>query len=191
MKELETLANQIVVRTKEAGQKKLAAKEKELNDKLEASRLQFVDYQKNQKRAIQERSQTDFERQTQSLQNKKRNALLGEKQTIMKGIYNGAVVKMTEWTTTEFQLFAGNVLKQFEGKAVTVIAGEKSAHHFTEAFTAKYPDAVFSQETVPAKAGFIVERDGIDYNYFFDQMVAEIKKDFTPKLASLAFQKDE
>ena len=56
---------------------------------------------------------------------------------------------------------------------------------------AKYPDAVFSQETVPAKAGFIVERDGIDYNYFFDQMVAEIKKDFTPKLASLAFQKDE
>ncbi|NLB97987.1 MAG: hypothetical protein GX788_00005, partial [Lactobacillales bacterium] len=131
MKELETLANQIVVRTKEAGQKKLAAKEKELNEKLEASRLQFVDYQKNQKRAIQERSQTDFERQTQSLQNKKRNALLGEKQTIMKEIYNGAVVKMTEWTTTEFQLFAGNVLKQFEGKAVTVIAGEKSAHHFT------------------------------------------------------------
>lgn len=191
MKELETLANQIVIQTKEAGQKKIVAKENELNEKLEASRIQFVAYQKNQKAAIEGREQAEYERQTQSLRNKKRNALLEEKQNIMTQVYNGAVEKMTKWDTNEFHAFANQVLSQFEGKTLTVIAGEKSVVHFTEAFIAKYPHAVFSKEAVPGKAGFIVELGGIDYNYFFDQIVAEIKKDFTPKLASLAFQKDE
>lgn len=191
MKELETLANQIVIRTKEAGQKKIIVKENELNEKLEASRIQFVAYQKNQKAAIEVREKAEYERQTQSLRNKKRNALLEEKQNIMTQVYNGAVEKMAKWNTNEFQAFANQVLSQFEGKTITVITGEKSTVHFTEALMAKYPHAVFSKETVPGKAGFIVELGGIDYNYFFDQIVAEIKKDFTPKLASLAFQKDE
>ncbi|MGP6138749.1 MULTISPECIES: V-type ATP synthase subunit E [unclassified Jeotgalibaca] len=191
MKELETLANQILDRTKAEGQQKIAAKEKELNEKLEENRLRFVDYQKNQKASILSRSHAEYERQSQSLRNEKRNVLLGEKQAIMTKIYAGAVERMTEWDTLTFQNFASNVLKQFEGQAIKVTAGEKSVAHFTDAFLKKYPTVTYSQETVPAKAGFIVEVGGIDYNYFFDQMVTEIKKDFTPKLASLAFQTNE
>lgn len=191
MKELEMLAKQILDRTKEEGQKKIAAKELELNIKLEDNRLRFVEYQKNKKAAIQASSQSDFERQSQSLRNQKRNVLLGEKQAIMTRIYEGAVAKMTEWDTTAFQEFTKKVFNHFENQSITVIAGEKSAQHFTQAFLSQYPGVTFSSETVPGKAGFIVEVGGIDYNYFFDQMVAEIRKDFTPKLASLAFQKNE
>lgn len=191
MKDLETLSKKILNRTKEEGQQKLAAKEMELNNKLEENRLHAVELQKNKQASILAKSQAELERQIQSLRNKKRNTLLGEKQAIMTRIYEGAVKKMEDWDIQTFQEFAGNVLKQFEGQAIKITVGEKTSAYFTTAFLKEYPTVVISDESIPGKAGFIVEAGGIDYNYFFDQMVAEIKKDFTPKLASLAFQKSE
>lgn len=191
MKDLETLSKKILNRTKEEGQQKLAAKEMELNNKLEENRLHTVELQKNKQASILAKSQAELERQIQSLRNKKRNTLLGEKQAIMTRIYEGAVKKMEDWDIQTFQEFAGNVLKQFEGQAIKITVGEKTSAYFTTAFLKEYPTVVISDENIPGKAGFIVEAGGIDYNYFFDQMVAEIKKDFTPKLASLAFQKSE
>lgn len=191
MKDLETLSKKILNRTKEEGQQKLAVKEMELNNKLEENRLHTVELQKNKQASILAKSQAELERQIQSLRNKKRNTLLGEKQAIMTRIYEGAVKKMEDWDTQTFQEFAGNVLKQFEGQAIKITVGEKTSAYFTTAFLKEYPTVVISDENIPGKAGFIVEAGGIDYNYFFDQMVAEIKKDFTPKLASLAFQKSE
>lgn len=191
MKDLETLSKKILNRTKEEGQQKLADKEMELNNKLEENRLHTVELQKNKQASILAKSQAELERQIQSLRNKKRNTLLGEKQAIMTRIYEGAVKKMEDWDIQTFQEFAGNVLKQFEGQAIKITVGEKTSAYFTTAFLKEYPTVVISDENIPGKAGFIVEAGGIDYNYFFDQMVAEIKKDFTPKLASLAFQKSE
>lgn len=191
MKELDALSNQIISRTKEEGQKKLAKKETELNAKLEESRLRFVEFQKTQKALIQSRNQAEYERQVQSLHNEKRNALLAEKQNILASIYDGAVEKMSNWDAKTLQSFAEKVLQKFEGQEVNVVAGEKTAPLLDERFKAKHPAVTFSSETVAGKAGFIVEVGGIDYNYLFDQIVAEIKKDFTPKLASLAFQINE
>lgn len=191
MKELEGLSSQILNRTKENGQEKLVAKETELNAKIEANRIRLVEFQKNQKELIHSRNEMEYERQKQSLRNEKRNTLLGEKQAILANIYEGAIEKMSNWDTETFQQFAGNILKRFSNKAVTFVTGEKSAEHITSAFKAANPSVTFSDDFMPGKAGFIVSVDGVDYNYFFDQVVEEIQKDFTPKLASLAFKKNE
>lgn len=192
MKELEALSNQILKRAKDEGQRKVVEKEKELSEKIEESRQKLVEQQKSRKAAIKTRSLNELERQEQSLANEKRNRILAQKQTVMTAVYEEAVEKMTEWDAKTFQSFVGNVLSQFRSSSLQLIPGEKTAKHFTadfvESLKKSNPGLHLSSSAVPNKAGFIVEEGGVDYNFFFDQMIAEIKKDFSPKLASLAFQ---
>lgn len=195
MKELNVLSEQILKRTKEAGQKKLANKEQELAQKIEENRVRFVEQQKARKATIKTKSENDYERQVQSLANEKRNRILVEKQTIMNEVFQNSIAKMTAWDSATFQSFVEKVLNQFNTNSLHLIIGEKSASYFTDSFKEtlkeKYPHLIIENRTASNKAGFIVEQGGIDYNFFFDQIVAEIKKDFSPKLASLAFEKNE
>ncbi|AZP05193.1 V-type ATP synthase subunit E [Jeotgalibaca ciconiae] len=195
MKELNVLSEQILKRTKEAGQKKLANKEQELAQKIEENRVRFVEQQKARKATIKTKSENDYERQVQSLANERRNRILVEKQTIMNEVFQNSIAKMTAWDSVTFQSFVEKVLNQFNTNSLHLIIGEKSASYFTDSFKEtlkkKYPHLIIENRTASNKAGFIVEQGGIDYNFFFDQIVAEIKKDFSPKLASLAFEKNE
>lgn len=195
MKELETLSKQIMDRVKQEGTQKVMEQEKILSQKLEENRLRLVGQHKTQKKLIESRSKDDYERQVQSLKNAKRNRILSEKQNVLSAIFDDAVKKMEAWDSATFQTFVKDVLSQFDTEQITVVPGEKSAFHFTDAFiqslkTSK-PTLKVEKESIKNQSGFLVGIGGVDYNFFFDQMIAEIKKEFSPKLASLAFQKDE
>lgn len=195
MKELEALSNQILQRIREEGQEKVRSKERQLAERLEEQRVRMVEHQKARKQAIQKNLDNQFERQAQSLANEKRNRLLAQKQQYLSAVYQEAVDRMTAWDTLTFQRFAEGVLEQFSGKEVRLVPGEKSQQHFSAAFVTalqhKHPNLSLASGAVSQKAGFIVEMGGVDYNFFFDEIVEEIKKDYSPKLASLAFQPDK
>lgn len=195
MKELDALSSQITTRVKEEGQRKVARKEQELAEKLEANRIRLVDQQKVQKSTIETRSKNDYTRQVQSLANGKRNRILAEKQHILTTVFDKAVEKMSTWDEATFQSFVQAVLRQFDASELQIVPGDRTKTHFTDAYKTtlkeEFPKLTVASETVPNKAGFIVEVGGIDYNFLFDQVVAEIKNDFSSKLASLAFQKNE
>ena len=195
MKQLDALSEQILSRIKQSGEERIAKQEVELAKKLEDSRLHLVEQQKQRKNTILLASEADYNRQLQSLQNKKRNNILKEKQMILGSVYQAVIEKMKAWDDETFQQFTESVLNQFDGVAFTMTVGEHSKAHFTEAFKLylnnRYSQMTISEETVPNKAGFIVEVDGIDYNFFFEQLIMEIKKEFSPELASLAFEKNE
>lgn len=195
MKELEALSNQILQRIREEGQQKVRIKEQQLAERLEENRIQMVEYQKARKQAIRKKLDNQFERQKQSLANEKRNRILAQKQQYLSSVYQEAVAKMSEWDTPAFQQFTKGVLEQFSGKEVRLVPGEESQQHFSAAFVTelqrKHPGLSLASDAVPRKAGFIVEVGGVDYNFFFDDIVEEVKKEYSPKLASLAFQPNE
>ncbi len=192
MKELEALSNQIMNRAKEEGQRKVIETEQELSRKMDDDLQKLVENQKIRKSSIQTKAKNDLDRKEQSLINEKRNRILTEKQVILTEVYSETVKKMSNWDADTFQNFVKVVLEQFEAESLRLIPGQATSEHFTEDFVQKlkeeYPTLEISSSAVPNKAGFIVAKGGIDYNFFFDQMIAEIKKDFSPKLASLAFQ---
>lgn len=192
MKELEALSNQIMNRAKEEGQRKVVETEQELSRKMDDNLQKLVENQKIRKTSIQSKSKDDLDRKEQSLINEKRNRILAEKQIILTEVYSETVKKMSNWNADTFQHFVKVVLEQFQAESLQLIPGQETSEHFTEKFIGElkkeYPNLEVSSSAVPNKAGFIVAEGGIDYNFFFDQMIAEIKKDFSPKLASLAFQ---
>lgn len=196
MKDLQSLSEQILNKTKAKGQSKLEDAEKISVAKIEESRLTLVEQQKARKAAILKKVANDFDREQQTLKNKERNAVLKEKQVILKSVFQQALEKMNTWDETHFAQFLNGVLSQaYDSKAYSIVPGAKSIAHFKgkelQQLLVKYPTVKISEETIPNKAGFILQESGIDYNYCFDDLIEDVKNDFAAELATLAFQDEK
>lgn len=196
MKDLQSLSEKILMQTKEKGQLELEKAEKNAIAKIEESRVKLVEQQKNRKQAILKKIADDFERERQTLKNKERNALLSEKQVILNAVFSEATEKMKQWDMAQFNTFLDTILAQLDAtKKYSVVPGEKSLSHFQgeqlKRLNRKFPDIQISKETIPNQSGFIIEEGGIDYNYGFDALIAEVKMEYASKLASLAFREVE
>lgn len=194
MKDLQALSKQILAKTNEEGQNKLDAYEKVANDKIEENRQKLAESAKNRKATIALNMENDYERETQTLANTQRNALLAKKQELLHETFEGATKKMINWDENQFSVFLNGVLSQLDANDLwIVVAGEKSASLFDADKVSQvlnaYSFVKLSKEVVAHKAGFIVQQGGIDYNFCFDELVAELKKEFSPQLATLAFKK--
>lgn len=196
MKDLQSLSEKILMQTKEKGQLELEKAEKNAIAKIEESRLKLVEQQKNRKQAILKKIADDFERERQTLKNKERNALLSEKQVILNAVFSEATEKIKQWDIAQFNTFLDTILAQLDAtKKYSVVPGDKSLSHFQgeqlKRLNRKFPDIQISKETIPNQSGFIIEEGGIDYNYGFDDLIAEVKMEYASKLASLAFREVE
>lgn len=196
MKDLQSLSEQILNKTKAKGQSKLEDAEKISVAKIEESRLTLVEQQKARKAAILKKVANDFDRERQTLKNKERNAVLKEKQVILKSVFQQALEKMNTWDETHFAQFLNGVLSQADdSKAYSIVPGAKSVAHFKgkelQQLLVKYPAVKISEETIPNKAGFVLQESGVDYNYCFDDLIEDVKNDFAAELATLAFQDEK
>ncbi|MFY9901237.1 MAG: hypothetical protein WAK52_01420 [Trichococcus sp.] len=196
MKDLQSLSEQILNKTKAKGQSKLEDAEKISVAKIEESRLTLVEQQKARKAAILKKVANDFDREQQTLKNKERNAVLKEKQVILKSVFQQALEKMNTWDETHFAQFLNGVLSQADdSKPYSIVPGAKSIAHFKgkelQQLLVKYPAVKISEETIPNKAGFILQESGVDYNYCFDDLIEDVKNDFAAELATLAFQDEK
>lgn len=196
MKDLQSLSEQILNKTKAKGQSKLEDAEKNSVAKIEESRLTLVEQQKARKAAILKKIANDFDREQQTLKNKERNAILKEKQIILKSVFQQASEKMNDWDESQFVQFLNGVLAQTdESKSYSIVPGAKSSAHFKgkelQQLLVKYPAVKISEGSIPNKAGFILQEGGVDYNYCFDELIEDVKNDFAAELANLAFQEEK
>lgn len=193
MKDLQALSAQILAKTKEEGQKKIEQYEEVANDRVEEQRQKLVESQKNRQEQIETQMKNDYDREAQTLANNKRNAVLGKKQALLHDVFNKAAEKMANWDNVTFATFLSGVLSQLEqDKQWQIVPGSRSVAVFqseeVKAILDDYPKISVADGEVKGKGGFIVQEDGIDYNFCFDVLVQEMKKEFSPQLATLAFK---
>ncbi|PXW91829.1 V/A-type H+-transporting ATPase subunit E [Streptohalobacillus salinus] len=196
MKDLQALSTQILAKTKTEGQNRLDEYEKVANDKIEEQRQKLVESQKNREEQIERQMTNDYEREAQTLANQKRNAVLSTKQSLLNNVFNQAANKMANWDGERLSIFLASVLKDLD-KTIDwmIVPGERSKDVFkSDEVTAvidQYTNVTLANETVKQKAGFLLQHGGIDYNFCFDVLVQELKKEFSPQLAALAFKTNE
>ncbi len=194
MKDLQALSGQILAKTKEEGQKKIEQYEEVANDRVEEQRQKLVESQKNRQEQIENQMKNDYEREAQTLANNKRNAVLGKKQALLHDVFTKAAEKMADWDNKTHADFLSGVLSQLDqDKQWQIVPGSRSVAVFqsdeVKAILNDYPKiSVAKDDVVQGKAGFIVQEGGIDYNFCFDVLVQEMKKEFSPQLATLAFK---
>nr|WP_319218977.1 hypothetical protein [uncultured Trichococcus sp.] len=196
MKDLQSLSEQILKQAQAKGQSKLEESEKISIVKIEESRLKLVEQQKNRKAAILKKIANDFDRERQTLKNKERNAVLLEKQQILKSVFKRSLETMYAWDKDQFANFVQGVLSGFDSStAYTIVPGAKSIDHFQgepmQKLLKSYPAVKVAKETIPNRAGFILQEGGVDYNFCFDELIEEVKKEYSAKLAVIAFKEEQ
>ncbi|MFV0561050.1 MAG: ATPase V [Enterococcus sp.] len=179
-----------------------AQEERASFEKMERARIE-EDYKKSKERVLSE-NQKQREKQLEQLEKKhrqqqnrqkveSRQALLNEKQNFLQKLFEEAVEEMANWDQQTFQTFATQLFKGMDLTGeILVTPGEKSQQFFTKTWLAELeatlPYKLVMQETSSKdEAGFLLEDQGIQYNFLFSNLVRDSQETLNYELAQELF----
>lgn len=145
----------------------------------------------NQRSEQLKRIQRQLQRETQQIENKKRQSTLVTKQRVLKDLFAEAYEAMAAWPLEKEVQFVEAVLDHYQGQAVILIFGAVSAAKFgpadLEHLRQAHQDLTVSEATIPAQAGFVLSVGKIDDNYLYRDLVDSIWEQESYQMAASIF----
>ena len=188
----------IISQMNEAAEKERAALEQEermkIDQNFEQKRTQVeTEHQKQKEKQIEL-----LEKKYRQLRNRQqvevRQENLNAKQEFLRRLFADAVTEMENWDESEQIQFIKNALYSLPltGK-VAFIAGEKSAAYLSQTLLDEWNNElpfmmVLSDETVADQAGFLINDQGVQYNFLFSSLVQDIQGTMSFEIANQLFE---
>ncbi|MCZ0717918.1 V-type ATP synthase subunit E [Aerococcus kribbianus] len=192
MAEINDLTQNVLdkVRAKEAAE--LEDLEKELASEKDQATKAIADDLQNDMDQAQSASQAELQRQKQSYENKMRNQILQGKQHLIDQSYQAAIDQLNAMDSSQFADLIKDALKQVpSGQAVAVEMGEFSQNILSDQDKTAIQNAdsqvTFTERTVADRSGFILASQGMDYNFTFEAIIAELKDQLAPEIVKRGF----
>lgn len=188
----------IISQMNEAAEQERAALEQEermkIDQNFEQKRTQVeTEHQKQKEKQIEL-----LEKKYRQLRNRQqvevRQENLNAKQEFLRRLFADAVTEMENWDESEQIQFIKNALYSLPltGK-VAFIAGEKSAAYLSQTLLDEWNNElpfmmVLSDETVADQAGFLINDQGVQYNFLFSSLVQDIQRTMSFEIANQLFE---
>ena len=188
----------IISQMNEAAEQERAALEQEermkIDQNFEQKRTQVeTEHQKQNEKQIEL-----LEKKYRQLRNRQqvevRQENLNAKQEFLRRLFADAVTEMENWDESEQIQFIKNALYSLPltGK-VAFIAGEKSAAYLSQTLLDEWNNElpfmmVLSDETVADQAGFLINDQGVQYNFLFSSLVQDIQGTMSFEIANQLFE---
>ncbi|WP_251845860.1 ATPase V [Enterococcus faecium] len=188
----------IISQMNEAAEQERAALEQEermkIDQNFEQKRTQVeIEHQKQKEKQIEL-----LEKKYRQLRNRQqvevRQENLNAKQEFLRRLFADAVTEMENWDESEQIQFIKNALYSLPltGK-VAFIAGEKSAAYLSQTLLDEWNNElpfmmVLSDETVADQAGFLINDQGVQYNFLFSSLVQDIQGTMSFEIANQLFE---
>ncbi|HFD0893646.1 TPA: ATPase V [Enterococcus faecium] len=188
----------IISQMNEAAEQERAALEQEermkIDQNFEQKRTQVeTEHQKQKEKQIEL-----LEKKYRQLRNRQqvevRQENLNAKQEFLRRLFADAVNEMENWDESEQIQFIKNALYSLPltGK-VAFIAGEKSAAYLSQTLLDEWNNElpfmmVLSDETVADQAGFLINDQGVQYNFLFSSLVQDIQGTMSFEIANQLFE---
>ncbi|ONN42848.1 ATPase V [Enterococcus faecium] len=188
----------IISQMNEAAEQERAALEQEermkIDQNFEQKRTQIeTEHQKQKEKQIEL-----LEKKYRQLRNRQqvevRQENLNAKQEFLRRLFADAVTEMENWDESEQIQFIKNALYSLPltGK-VAFIAGEKSAAYLSQTLLDEWNNElpfmmVLSDETVADQAGFLINDQGVQYNFLFSSLVQDIQGTMSFEIANQLFE---
>lgn len=192
MADLKLLTERVVEKEKAALRQKVEQTQVEAEDEIQASQAAEAASRQQLKDDVKAKVEREYAIKKNTLEIQKRNQILSAKQNVLSKVIVDAKAKLDTLDSTTFQAFVVGVLNQFKDEnEVTLTFGQKSAHladaRWIKENGPKELTVHVSNETIPKKSGFVVEKDGIDYNFIFDTLVDEVKSEILSDISNELF----
>lgn len=188
----------IISQMNEAAEQERAALEQEermkIDQNFEQKRTQVeTEHQKQKEKQIEL-----LEKKYRQLRNRQqvevRQENLNAKQEFLRRLFADAVTEMENWDESEQIQFIKNALYSLPltGK-VAFIAGEKSAAYLSQTLLDEWNNElpfmmVLSDETIADQAGFLINDQGVQYNFLFGSLVQDIQGTMSFEIANQLFE---
>lgn len=188
----------IISQMNEAAEQERAALEQEermkIDQNFEQKRTQVeTEHQKQKEKQIEL-----LEKKYRQLRNRQqvevRQENLNAKQEFLRRLFADTVTEMENWDEYEQIQFIKNALYSLPltGK-VAFIAGEKSAAYLSQTLLDEWNNElpfmmVLSDETVADQAGFLINDQGVQYNFLFSSLVQDIQGTMSFEIANQLFE---
>ncbi|MBX8922059.1 ATPase V [Enterococcus faecium] len=188
----------IISQMNEAAEQERAALEQEermkIDQNFEQKRTQIeTEHQKQKEKQIEL-----LEKKYRQLRNRQqvevRQENLNAKQEFLRRLFADAIAEMENWDESEQIQFIKNSLYSLPltGK-VAFIAGEKSAAYLSQTLLDEWNNElpftmVLSDESVAGQAGFLINDQGVQYNFLFSSLVQDIQGMMSFEIANQLFE---
>ncbi|MCB5950800.1 hypothetical protein LI951_01815 [Enterococcus sp. BWT-B8] len=121
-----------------------------------------------------------------------KQATLNSKQELLGQLFKETTEKMKQWDTETFQQFASGMLSKLDLSGEVVFnAGEyskdKISQTWLDQFTTDKLTLQLSEKIIPKESGFVLAKDGIEYNFLFSTLVQEVQTTEIYKIAEMLF----
>lgn len=168
-----------------------ASEKQRIDADYQASAEQLAESFEKQRTKQLSRVQSKYRQLSNRQKIESRQQSLNQKQQLLNRLFEEAKAELESWSKEELQAFARAVLPQIPlKKAAIFLPGEKSSSYYTKAFIEdlQLPYSLsYSAEAVPNQAGFIVDCDGVQYNFIFSALVADVQVVLSYELADQLF----
>lgn len=192
MAELKELTEQLINKESAKLDEEYRNEQKRVEKELQNEKQKLEEKAQTQKASIESKSKQNLEVLYNTLENNKRDQILAEKQKYIQKVFQDAKEKLEHIDQETFQKFLQKVLndRQFN-KNTRLHLGEKSQAKLTQAdldrLTQNNSFVELSDQYITNEAGFILEQDGVQYNYIFSELVDERKSDIIANVSHELF----
>ena len=195
MDEHTQLKDSILAQAHEKGRKIVEEAKESILKEEAVQEERLIQDKLNQRSEQLKRIQRQLQRETQQIENKKRQSTLVTKQRVLKDLFADAYEAMAAWPLEKEVQFVDAVLDRYQGQDVTLTFGATSAAKFDpvalEKLKQAHQNVTVAEATIPAQAGFVLSVGKIDDNYLYRDLVDSIWEQESYQMAAGIFTDEE
>ena len=195
MTDYSQLKDSILEQAHEKGQKLVAEATAKVQAEAQLQEARLVEEKLHQRAVQLQTIERRLQRESQQIENQKRQSTLVTKQRVLKELFADAYQKMAAWSREEELAFLYRVLPRYADQAMVLTLGAVTAEKLTDQdcqdLIEAYPQLQLAKETLAQEAGFILSFGKVDASYLYCDLVDAVREEQSFHMAASIFKEEK
>ena len=195
MTDYSQLKDSILEQAHEKGRKLVAEATAKIQAEAQLQETRLVEEKLHQRAVQLQTIERRLQRESQQIENQKRQSTLVTKQRVLKELFADAYQKMATWSRQEELAFLHRVLPRYADRAMVLTFGAVTAEKLTDQdcqdLIEAYPQLQLAKETLTQEAGFVLSFGKVDASYLYRDLVDAVREEQSFHMAASIFKEEK
>ena len=195
MTDYSQLKDSILEQVHEKGRKLVSEATAKVQAESQLQEARLVEEKLHQRAVQLQTIERHLQRESQQIENQKRQSTLVTKQRVLKELFADAYQKMATWSRQEELAFLHRVLSRYADQAMVLTLGAVTAEKLTDQdrqdLIEAYPQLQLAKETLAQEAGFVLSFGKVDASYLYRDLVDAVREEQSFHMAASIFKEEK
>lgn len=188
MAKINDLVDKVVKKESQLFEEQIERKRFDLKNELVAKQEESAQKLAQAKERVEAKANEQHQIAIQSRNIAYRDQLLSDRQAVLNALFDEAKTALNKLDADTFKGFVESILKQFSQQGqMSLVLGEFSQglidQNWLDRLELEGTSIQLSDDYLPAKGGFILEKIGAQYNFLNDTLVEEVRTPLTIEIS--------